>query len=167
MTHYSRRRVLKLVGVVTLASAAGQLLPVSSLQAAQQDPLQSELKDFTQVSLWLSAETELNPTVAQALLVAFKQTDKEFSRHLSQLKALLQSQPQLLQQDHLVFGQGNEGSEKLAHAILTSWYSGVVGNGFDAVYVTYINNLANQLVSDKLIPPSFSYGPIGSWAQKP
>lgn len=166
MTHYSRRRVLKMVGLVTIASAAGQLLPLPRLNAAQSKPSVAGLDDFMQVSQLLTQQTALNTTVGGALLLALNQTQKGFVSALTQLKTLLQHQPELLQQDHLTF-TGDADSEKLAKAILGGWYNGVVGKGNQALYVTYVNTLANQLVNDKLVPPGFSYGECGSWAQQP
>ncbi len=125
------------------------------------------LKDFISVSQALTAQQQLNPTVAQALLLAFMQTDKNFVSRLTRLNTLFQEQPELLGEQKIAFSADDADSESLAKAILDGWYEGVVGKGFDAIYVTYVNNLANLLVSDKLVPPSFSYGPMGSWAQKP
>lgn len=167
MTHYSRRGVLKMVGLVTIAGAAGQLLPVSRLHAAQQQTAQPELDAFLRVSRSLTGFDTLNKTVAHALITALDHTQPEFAISLTRLDTLLQNQPQLLQQERLMFGDAQQASKQLAEEILNGWYNGVVGKGFDALYVTYINNLANQLVSDKLVPPSFSYGPVGSWAQQP
>ncbi|WGY45697.1 sugar dehydrogenase complex small subunit [Vibrio sp. ABG19] len=167
MTNYSRRRVLKMVGVVTIAGAAGQLLPLSSLHAAQPPAKLPQLDGFLQVSRLLTGIDTLNETVAHALVIALDKTQKDFAASLIQLKTLFQSQPELLEQEQLAFGDIHANSEQLAKEILSGWYNGVVGTGFDALYVTYINNLANQLVSDKVVPPSFSYGPIGSWAQQP
>ncbi|ARJ44258.1 hypothetical protein B1H58_10380 [Pantoea alhagi] len=167
MTHYSRRRVLKMAGVVAIASATGQLLSLPRLKAAQpQGPLPG-LDEFIQVSRLLIQQTELNVTVAHALTQAFSQTQKGFISELTRLKNLLQNQPALLQQDRLKFADADAESEKLAKAILSGWYNGVVGKGNHALYITYVNTLASQLVSDKLVPPSFSYGQIGSWAQQP
>lgn len=166
MTHYSRRRVLKMVGLVTIASAAGQLLPLPRLNAAQSPPSVAGLDDFMQVSQWLTQQTTLNTTVGRALLLALNQTQKGFVTALAQLKTLLQNQPELLQQDHLTFA-ADADSEKLAKVILGGWYNGVVGKGNHALYVTYVNTLANKLVDDKLVPPGFSYGECGSWAQQP
>lgn len=167
MTNYSRRRVLKMVGVVTIAGAAGQLLPLSPLHAAQPEAKLPGLDDFIQISRSLTGLESLNETVAHALVIALDKTQKDFATSLTRLKTLLQSQPELLQQERLAFGDAHADSEQLAKEILSGWYNGVVGTGFDALYVTYINNLANQLVSDKVVPPSFSYGPVGSWAQQP
>ena len=166
MTHYSRRRVLKMVGLVTIASAAGQLLPLPRLNAAQSLINVTGLDDFMQVSQLLTQQENLNATVGRALLLALTQTQKGFLQALTQLKTLLQNQPELLQQDHLTFA-ADADSEKLAKAILGGWYNGVIGKGNHALYVTYVNTLANLLVDDKLVPPGFSYGECGSWAQQP
>ncbi len=167
MKHFSRRRVLQMVGLVTVASAAGQLLPLPRVSAAQPAADMAGLEDLLLVSRWLTQQETLNATVGSALLMALNQTQKGFLSRLQQLKTLLQTQPALLLQDRLTLGADNADSEKLAKAILAGWYNGVVGKGQHALYVTYINTLANQLVDDKLVPPSFSYGEMGSWAQHP
>lgn len=166
MTHYSRRRVLKMAGLVTVASAAGQLVALPRLKAAQTQANPAALDDFMQVSRWLTQHESLNATVGQALLLALSQTQQGFSAALGRLKTLLQHQPELLQQAQLTFTQ-DAASEKLAKAILAGWYNGVVGKGNQALYVTYVNTLASQLVNDKLVPPGFSYGECGSWAHQP
>ncbi|MFT4274448.1 MAG: sugar dehydrogenase complex small subunit [Pantoea sp.] len=167
MKLYSRRRVLKMAGLVVITSAAGLLLPLPRLNAAQSLANASAQADFIQVSQWLTQQENLNSAVAHALLIALNQTQQNFMAGLTQLKALLQSQPELLQQEQLTFAASDAASEKLAQAILGGWYNGVVGKGKHALYVTYVNTLANQLVNDKLVPPSFSYGKCGSWAQQP
>jgi len=166
MKHYSRRRVLKMAGLVTIATAAGQLYSLPRLNAAQSTASTAGLDDFMQVSQLLTQQESLNATVGRALLLALSQTQKDFLTALAQLKTLLQNQPELLQQDHLTFATDAD-SEKLAKAMLGGWYNGVVGKGNHALYVTYVNTLANLLVDDKLVPPSFSYGKCGSWAQQP
>ncbi|MDO6407200.1 sugar dehydrogenase complex small subunit [Pantoea phytobeneficialis] len=167
MKLYSRRRVLKMAGLVVITSAAGHLLPLPRLNAAQSLANASAQADFIQVSQWLTQQENLNSAVAHALLIALNQTQQNFMAGLTQLKALLQSQPELLQQEQLTFAASDAASEKLAQVILAGWYNGVVGKGKHALYVTYVNTLANQLVNDKLVPPSFSYGKCGSWAQQP
>lgn len=167
MKHYSRRRVLQVAGLVALSNAAGQLLSVPRVFAAQLTPAAPSLAVFLRVSQQLTQQSQLNPTVAQALVQALNLTQKDFPAGLAQLDALLSSQPALLQQDKLVFPEQNAASEKLAKSILGGWYNGVVGKGNNALYVTYINTLANQAVKDKVVPPGFSYGPCGSWAQQP
>ncbi|MDQ1224050.1 hypothetical protein QE443_000211 [Pantoea ananatis] len=167
MNHYSRRRVLKMVGLVAVTSAAGHLLPLARLNAAQPDAQTDELDIFLQVSQQLTQQDELNETVGAALYDTLSQTQKNFSSALLRLSNLLTHQPDLLQQERLPFAESDAGSAKLASTILSGWYTGVVGKGKNARYITYINTLANQIVNDKLVPPSFSYGVCGSWASQP
>lgn len=167
MKHYTRRCVLKIAGLVAVTSAAGHLLPLPRLNAAQPEAQDLALTHFMQLSQQLTQQEDLNETVGTALFYALRQTQENFSTELSQLNALLSNQPELLQQARLQFVEGDAASEKLAKAILSGWYNGVVGKGDGALYVTYINTLASQLVNDKLVPPSFSYGKCGSWAQQP
>lgn len=120
-----------------------------------------------QVSQWLTQQDNLNEKLGRALLQAMSSADNDLAGKLGQLKNLLQSQPALLQQDRLNFAESDAASEKLARAILAAWCNGVVGKGKQAQYVTYINTLPNQWTSARLVPPSFSYGPCGSWAKQP
>lgn len=156
-----------MLGLVVITSTTGHLLPLPCLRAAQHQAPINVIDDFIQVSRLLTQQADLNITLAQALMLAMDKTQKQFVSNLTTLKKLLESQPTLLQQERLTFASADGESEKLAKAILTGWYSGVVGKGNHALYVTYVNTLSSQLVSDKLVPPGFSYGPIGSWAQQP
>lgn len=167
MNLYSRRRVLKMAGLVGVTTAAGHLLPLPQLNAAQPDPQAPALADFMQLSTLLVQQDGLNTTVGAALFHALSKTQKNFAVGLTQLKALLTSQPERLEQDLLHFAESESTNEKLAKAILGGWYNGVVGKGNDALYVTYVNTLASQLVKDKVVPPGFSYGACGSWARQP
>ncbi|MFJ3054438.1 sugar dehydrogenase complex small subunit [Herbaspirillum sp. NPDC087042] len=166
MTQYSRRQVLKMVGLVSGACAAGSFWAWPRLNAAPLATPGALSNDFLQVSRLLTQRDNLNAGVASALLLAFADADKGFGDKLAQLAKLLQDQPELLQQERLAFPAEQVASEKLAKTILASWCSGVVGKGNQARYVTYINTLPNQWVSHKLVPPSYSYGPCGSWAKQ-
>jgi hypothetical protein len=42
-----------------------------------------------------------------------------------------------------------------------------VGEGDKARCLSFETNLSNELVSDKLRPPSYCYGGYGSWSEKP
>lgn len=167
MKHYSRRGVLKMAGLVAMTSAAGQLIALPRLNAAQPEPQVTALADFMHISSLLIQQETLNQTVGAALFHALSLTQKNFIIGLSQLKALLHNQPDLLKQDRLQFPVSDAIGEKLAKSILGGWYNGVVGKGNDALYVTYTSTLAGQLVKDKLVPPGFSYGACGSWAKQP
>ncbi|NQE51349.1 sugar dehydrogenase complex small subunit [Herbaspirillum rubrisubalbicans] len=167
MTHTPRRRVLKVVGLMTGAGAAGLFWSLPSWVTAQNNAAAVPVEDFLQVSQQLTQRQDLSPRLGAALLLALSKTEKDLATRLSSLKGLLQAQPALLQAERLAFGLEQADSEKLARVILGAWYEGVVGKGKQAQYVTYINTLSNGLVSGKLVPPSFSYGPCGSWSRQP
>ncbi|WP_343741059.1 sugar dehydrogenase complex small subunit [Herbaspirillum huttiense] len=167
MTHPTRRRVLKVAGLMAGAGAAGLFWSLPHRVAAQNNPATLPVDDFLQVSRQLTERQDLSPKLGAALLLALSKTEKDLAARLQSLKGLLQAQPALLQAERLAFPAEQGDSEKLARVILGSWYDGVVGKGKNAQYVTYINTLSNGLVSGKLVPPSFSYGPCGSWSRQP
>ncbi|MFO6296987.1 sugar dehydrogenase complex small subunit [Rahnella selenatireducens] len=167
MKQYSRRGVLKVIGLVGLTSVAGKLIPLPRANAAMIEPNAALLANFIQVSRQLTLHETLDNTVSEALCHALNLTQERFFEELTQLKTLLDANPDWLEQPVLRFPEAHVDAETLAKNILGGWYNGVVGKGYKAIYVTYINTLANKAVSDKLVPPSFSYGPCGSWAKQP
>ena len=44
---------------------------------------------------------------------------------------------------------------------------GIVGSGATARCIAYEDALDNVIVADVLKPPTYCYGPYGSWARKP
>ena len=167
MKQYSRRGVLKVAGLIGLTSVAGKLIPMPRASAAMIEPNAALLASFMQVSRQLTMHETLNNTLSEALCHALNMTQERFFEGVTELQGLLDANPDWLQQPLLRFPGAHVNAETLAKNILGGWYNGVVGKGNKALYVTYINTLANQVVSDKLVPPSFSYGPCGSWAKQP
>ncbi|WP_454688326.1 sugar dehydrogenase complex small subunit [Achromobacter aloeverae] len=167
MTHPTRRDFLKFTSIGLISAATGELLPVRFGHAAEPAADAAQLKRFIGVSGQLTQRDTLDPALAQALLHAFVQTNKFFDAQLAALADLLAQQPALLNGDKLKFPDDQAAQQKLAQAVLSGWYTGVVGSGKDALYVTYVNSLSNRLVADVLVPPSYSYGPCGSWQSKP
>ncbi len=167
MTHPTRRRVLKVAGLMTGAGAAGLFWSLPRWVTAQNNATTAPVEAFIHVSQQLTERQDLSPKLGAALLLALGKTEKDLANRLQALQGLLQAQPALLQAERLAFPAEHGDSEKLARVILGAWYDGVVGKGKQAQYVTYINTLSNALVSGKLVPPSFSYGPCGSWSRQP
>ncbi|MFC0337363.1 Membrane bound FAD containing D-sorbitol dehydrogenase [Kushneria avicenniae] len=166
MTQFSRRRVLKVAGAFALTGVAGQTLFLSSARASS-EATQNTLDRFMGVSSALTAREDLDGDLARALLHAHLLTDQDFPEALSRLEALLKAQPALLSSSRLAFAEDQSAQEATARAMLSGWYTGVVGEGDQALYVSFVNTLANVAVSDVLVPPSFSYGPCGSWQAPP
>lgn len=51
--------------------------------------------------------------------------------------------------------------------VMRAWSMGIVGSGTQIRVVAYEYALNAQLVSDKLKPPTYSYGTHGSWTRNP
>lgn len=125
--------------------------------------------DFTRLSLWLTGRRLLPADFSQALQEAFTRLDAGFPDQVTRLLTYLnQHQPPAEGlADHLLANAETADLAGLPRQILTGWYLGVVGQGKEAVCVTYTEALANKNVGDILRPPSYSYGAYGTWAEKP
>jgi hypothetical protein len=55
----------------------------------------------------------------------------------------------------------------LPRKIATAWFLGVIGSETKAHVIAYEHALNAQFVADVLKPPTYAYGPYGSWARKP
>jgi len=55
----------------------------------------------------------------------------------------------------------------LPRQIATAWFLGVIGSGPKARVIAYEHALNAQIVADVLKPPTYAYGPHGSWSRKP
>lgn len=154
----SRRVILQsLVALPGLGLlAAGLPAPVLAATAAG---------DFTAVSRALTERDSLSPALGEAIHTAFLAQNAQFDTQLARLAALLATPSAEPLQARLT--GANADLAPLPGAILTAWYLGIVGHGEAARCVAYRDDLANQLVSDKLHPPSYAYGAYGSWAAKP
>lgn len=165
----SRRGAIRALGALALSGVASQLLLSTRAVAALAQVEQSGqgLHDFIAVSGTLTGKAEVNPTLALALYGAFLKTSPEFDGALAGLKATLLGADVLAQDDKTTFAEAQKAEQALSQAILQAWYLGVVGKGKKSVCVAYVDTLSNQAVADVLVPPSFSYGPCGSWSAKP
>ncbi|MCP1315840.1 sorbitol dehydrogenase family protein [Halomonas sp. 707D7] len=167
MATLSRRRVIQLAGGFALTGVAGRWLTLPEAWAEPVGAPADELSDFLEVSRKLTQRDELDEHLAGALVLASTLALEGFGERLARLKALLDERPALLERSPLDFGDDFTDQETTARQVLGGWYTGVVGSGDQAIYVTYLNALANRVVADKLVPPSFSYGPCGSWRHAP
>jgi len=162
----SRRGALKALGALALSGVASQLL-LSTRASAALAPAGQGLIDFIDVSRTLTGKAEINPTLALALYQAFARNSAEIDTALAGLKATLGAGEVLAQDDKTTFAEAQKAEQALAQAILQGWYLGVLGKGKKSVCVAYVETLSNRAVADVLVPPSFSYGPCGSWSAKP
>lgn len=157
----NRRLVLKAAGLgaVMLSSIAGPLL-LSQQARAGLPPAAGNLAVFTTVSAALTGRGSLDPALAQSLYQAFQLAVKDFDTTLLKLRGAMTG-------EEITFSDEQKAEQSLSQSILQAWYLGVVGKGKKAVCVTYTEALANKVAAPILVPPSYSYGPIGTWTTKP
>ncbi|MET0267079.1 MAG: sugar dehydrogenase complex small subunit [Duganella sp.] len=169
----SRRSALRLLGAVALSGVAGQLLLGTRARAALaagapgagQD--RAGFEHFLDVSKTLTGKAAPHAGLALVLYQALRANAPDFDTALQRLQAALSQGETLAQADKMAFSPEQKAEQALSQAILQAWYLGVVGKAAKAVCVAYTDTLSNQAVADVLVPPSFSYGPCGSWAAKP
>ena len=157
----NRRLVLKAAGLgaVMLSGIAGPLLLSQQARAGLQ-PAAGNRAVFTPVSAALTGRGSLDPALAQALYQAFQVAVKDFDTTLLKLRGAMTG-------EEITFSDEQKAEQGLSQSILQAWYLGVVGKGKKAVCVTYTEALANKVAAPILVPPSYSYGPIGTWTTKP
>lgn len=165
MTHpsvISRRRALHALGALALSGSAGHLLSATRTRQARAGAGPG-LDDFAAVSRTLTGKGALDPALMLALYRAMQDSTPHLDKALASLKAALAARPD--------DGQPLDGlapeQQALSRALLQGWYLGVAGSGKSAVCVAFIDTLANRAVAAELVPPSYSYGPCGSWRARP
>lgn len=115
----------------------------------------------------LTGRPSLDPAQAARLYDALLADDPQFAAGVQALVTLIDQRkidPRQLQ--HVLDGE-HSPLAALPRKIVTAWYVGVVGDGENARCITFETSLMNEIVSDKLKPPSYCYGGYGSWAEKP
>jgi hypothetical protein len=160
-----RRRTL----VTTMLAAAGvTLIPGKAVLAqAFATGVATAPTSFMQVSTILTGQKDLDATLAARLYAAMVGDDPGFADRHQKLHAYItekKADPALLQK---MLDAENSPLAKTPRVIVSGWYTGIVGDGERARCIAFEKNLLNVLTSDKLKPPSYSYGVYGSWVAKP
>ena len=154
-------RRLLLAGL-TAVYLAGKLPP-----AMAQPALESEKTAFINISSFLTGRSSLDPDSSARLYEALTLDNPQFGADLRELLIWVREHkihPAELQKEL------DASAPRLANLppkIMTAWYTGIVGEGAGARCVTFETSLMHQLVADRLDPPSYCYGPHGSWGNAP
>jgi hypothetical protein len=122
---------------------------------------------FLNVSRVITGRATLDSVQANRLYAGLVATVPSFASQLNALAAFIGSHPSAVSQLQASLDAANVPFAKLPRQIATAWYVGVVGAGPVARCVTYETSLMNLVVSDRLKPPSYAYGPYGSWGRNP
>lgn len=147
-----------------LAASAAAFIPAAFAASGDAN---AASEAFLSISKALCGHDSLNPDDAVRLCNALIADDSQFAAGVQALAALMDRRKidplklqQALDDEHSPLGA-------LPRKIVTAWYLGVVGEGDKARCLSFETNLSNELVSDKLRPPSYCYGGYGSWLEKP
>ncbi|MDE1181889.1 sugar dehydrogenase complex small subunit [Paraburkholderia sp.] len=159
-----RRLVLSAI----LASYASSFIPWSSANAQTGAAAPAVAPDaFVQVSRLITGRATLDASQANRLYAALVTAVPGFSEQLSALAAFVASNGSTAQQLQASLDAAKAPFAKLPGVIAIAWYVGVAGSGVAAHCVTYETSLMNVVVADRLKPPSYAYGPYGSWGRNP
>ena len=147
-----------------LAASAAALIPAAFAAAGDATAAGAA---FLSISKALCGHDPLNPDDAARLCNALIAEDAQFAEGVQELAALMDRRkmdPLKLQQ---ALDDEHSPLAALPRKVVRAWYLGVVGEDDKARCLSFETNLSNELVSDKLRPPSYCYGGYGSWAEKP
>lgn len=135
--------------------------------ALAQPVASAEQAPFMALSALLTGRTALDAELGQRLHAALVAAQPGFA---ADARALLdwintrQVDPARLQQ---ALDDARSPLAPLPRLLARAWFMGIVGEGAQARVLAYEEALNAQIVADVLRPPSYAYGPYGSWVVPP
>ena len=122
---------------------------------------------FVALSAILAGRRMLNAELGQRLHAALGGNEPGFDADCQALLKLIDAQqidPAKLQN---VLDASHSNLAPLPRKIMRAWCLGLVGEGEATRCVAYENALDAVMVADVLKPPTYAYGPYGSWSKPP
>lgn len=155
----TRRTLLR--GLLTTYTAS--LIPWALAETVDSE----EQGAFLALSAIIAGRQSLDAELANNLYKALVADDATFASGVKDLLARINKdhiEPMQLQK---LLDTEQSPLATVARRIATAWFMGVVGSGDKARCLAYENALNAQIVGDVLKPPTYAYGPYGSWARNP
>lgn len=152
-----------LLGSVVAASAL-QFAPRSWAAQLAASPAHSA---FMALSRYLTDRTDFSAELAERMQAALLGLDSNFIAQTDTLWQWIQSSNIAVNQLNARLKAEKPELAMLPGRIMQAWCLGIVGEGEQAKVVAYEFALNAQIVSDKLRPPTYSYGLPGSWTSNP
>jgi hypothetical protein len=154
-----RRRLLAgLVGAYTAT-----LMPWALAQPIKTDSQGA----FLALSALIAGRQTLDAAMADRIYQALAAETPDFPASTAALLQLIEKRkidPLQLQQ---TLDDAKSPLAPLPRKIAAAWFLGVIGTGTKARVIAYAHALNAQMVADVLRPPTYAYGPYGSWTRKP
>jgi hypothetical protein len=152
-----RRAILSGLVAVCLATVSGA--------ASAQTGTSHEV--FLNLSRRLTGRATLDAEQGARLFEAFAGVTPDFETAVQQLLAWMNERKVDIGQLQQALDAEGSPLAGLPRQIMRAWYTGVVGEGGATRCVTFETSLMNRVVADRLNPPSYCYGPHGSWGNAP
>ncbi len=155
----SRRTILK----GFLATYTASLIP----WAVAAPTSNADLESFLALSTIITGRQELDADLARNLYQALVADNVAFVDGTKELLARIKQQnidPIKLQK---LLDDEKSPLASVPRSIAIAWFMGVVGSGPKARCLAYEYALNAQIVADSLKPPTYAYGPYGSWSRSP
>lgn len=154
-------RRLLLFGLVSSFTAS--MIP----WALAQEATDADNGAFLALSAILVGRQSLDTAQAERLYAALVADDPGFPAAATALLGTIEERridPMQLQK---LLDDENSPLATVPRRIVTAWYLGIVGDGAGARALAFETALNAQVVADVLKPPTYAYGPYGSWARQP
>jgi len=163
-----KNRRLLLAGVLSGYVCSFLTLPFSAALADAPDAIAAKApENFLALSRMLTGKAQLDAQQADRLYAALVATTPDFNAQLKQFEDFIANNPPVLATLQATLDEQKLAFAKLPGKIVSAWYIGVVGSGKAARCITYESSLMFVAVADRLRPPSYAYGPYGSWGRNP
>jgi hypothetical protein len=146
-----------------LATYSASLIPWAIAAPANSADQQA----FLDLSTIITGRSKLDTDLAGNLYQALVANDPAFTDRAKELLARVNKEkidPLKLQK---VLDDEKSPLATMPRIVANAWFMGVVGGGGKARCIAYENALNAQIVADTLKPPTYAYGPYGSWSRNP
>jgi len=127
----------------------------------------ANLDDFIQISRLITGRGTLPASQASRLFNAMMQDDAQLSSKVQALLRLIEERKLGIERLQQSLDEDGNALSEVPQKIATAWFLGVVGEAETARCLEYERALNAVIVADVLMPPTYAYGPYGSWARKP
>lgn len=155
----TRRMLLK--GLLTAYTAS--LIPF-----ALAEPIDNaEQGAFLALSAIIAGRQSLDKVLANNLYQALLADAPAFAKDVKDLLALINERHVDPMQLQKTLDDEKSPLAIVPRKIAMAWFMGVVGSGAKARCLAYEHALNAVMVADVLKPPTYAYGPYGSWASHP
>jgi hypothetical protein len=140
----------------------------SLIPFALAEPIESkEQGAFVALSAIIAGRQSLDKVLANNLYQALLDEDAGFAQAAKDLLALINERHLDPMQLQKTLDDEKSPLASVPRKVAMAWFMGVVGSGAKARCLAYEHALNAVIVADVLKPPTYAYGPYGSWARKP